>query len=199
VTQTIFRALWVLVATGMLVAAGCRTPGVSIPPGPPSADVEPYVIGAPDLLRITVWKHPDLSSETPVRRDGKISVPLLSDVQAAGLTPEQLRDVIRKELAGFVSRPDVTVTVVSPQSHAVMVVGAVVNSGSVPIERDMSVLEAIAAAGGFNSWANKSDVRVIRRNGEERVSYRFDYRAYLEGAPDSDILLKPGDVVVVTE
>jgi protein involved in polysaccharide export with SLBB domain len=80
-----------------------------------------------------------------------------------------------------------------------MVVGAVVNSGSVPIERDMSVLEAIGAAGGFNSWANKSDVRVIRRKGEERVSYRFDYRAYLEGAPDSDILLKPGDVVVVTE
>jgi polysaccharide export outer membrane protein len=157
------------------------------------------VIGAPDLLRVTVWKHPDLSTETLVRRDGKISVPLLSDVQAAGLTPEQLRDVIRKKLADFVARPDVTVTVVSPESHAVMVVGAVVNSGSVPIARDMSVLEAIAAAGGFNAWANKSDVRVIRRNGEERIAYRFDYRAYLEGAPDSDILLKPGDVVVVPE
>ncbi len=159
----------------------------------------PYVIGISDLLRITVWKHEDLEVQAPVRSDGKISMPLLDDVQAAGLTPEELKNVIAKELSPLLHNPDVTVIVVSPDSQMVTVTGAVLRSGRVSLTHRMGVLEAVAAAGGFNAWANKGDVRVIRSVSDERVSYRFNYRAYVKGMANSDILLKPGDVVVVPE
>jgi len=183
----------------LLVWVGCASP--SSTPLPSAVDYKnaPYVIGVPDLLRVTVWKQPDLHVEAPVRRDGKISVPLLNDVQAAGLTPDELTKVIAFKLSAFVSRPKVTVIVVQPDSQIVTVVGAVAQSGTVPLHRNMSVLEAVALAGGFNPWANKNDVRVIRNVDGERHSYRFDYRAYLADKPGSDIPLRPGDVVVVPE
>ena len=160
---------------------------------------EPYVIGSPDIVRVTVWKHPELSVEMPVRRDGKISVPLLDDVQAAGLTPAQLKAQITERLSQSISRPNVTVAVISPDSQSVTVVGGVVNSGPVPLRRDMGVLEAVAAAGGFTAWANKDDIVVVRWAEGGRVSYSFSYRAYLSGNKDADIFLKPGDVIVVPE
>ena len=164
-----------------------------------SADADEYVIGVPDLLSVRVWKHPDLSVEAPVRSDGNISIPLLGDVRAANETPESLAKKIRRELSAHVTRPNVTVVVLSPDSHQVTVVGGVTNSGPVPLRRRMGVLEAIAAAGGFTAWANKGHVTVIRDVDGERVSYRFNYRAYLAGDPDADIILRPGDVVVVPE
>lgn len=171
----------------------------SEPPEEVVAADGPYVIGIPDLLRITVWKHPDLSVDVPVRRDGKISVPLLDDVQAAGRTPEELKAAIGEQLSAYISRPNVTVIVVSPDSQTVTVVGGVAQSGPVPLRRRMGAVEAVAAAGGFSPWANKSDIRVIRVVDGERVSYRVNYRGYLQGEPDSDFDLKPGDVVVVPE
>jgi polysaccharide export outer membrane protein len=185
----------------LLAASGCTGGGMA----PPAAshqqalDDAPYVIGIPDLLRITVWKHPDLSVEAPVRRDGKISVPLLDDVQAAGLTPEDLKQSVTKGLSSFISRPDVTVIVLSPDSQVVTVVGGVVQSGQVALRRRMDVIEAVAAAGGFSAWANKNDIRVIRSLEKRRVTYRFDYKAYLKGEPGAELLLQPGDVIVVPE
>jgi polysaccharide export outer membrane protein len=183
-----------------ITLAGCMTSGGP----PPAADGEgladrPYVIGIPDVLRVTVWKYPDLSAEAPVRSDGKISVPLVEDVQAAGLTPEALADVIAKELSQYVSRPDVTIIVVSADSQMVTVMGGVQQSGPVPIRAQTSVAEAIGAAGGFTPWANKRDVRVIRVVDGERVTYRFNYHDYLNGKEGSDILLEPGDVIAVSE
>jgi polysaccharide export outer membrane protein len=184
-----------------LALAGCASPGVAPPPGARQAAMAsgPYVIGIPDLLRITVWKHPDLSVEAPVRSDGKISVPLLDDVQAAGLTPEDLKQAITERLSAFISQPDVTVIVLSPDSQVVTVVGGVAQSGPVSLRRRMGVLEAVAAAGGFSAWANKGDIRVIRTVDGQRVVYAFDYKAYMKGEPGSELLLLPGDVVVVPE
>jgi len=184
-----------------LALAGCTSPGVAPPSGPRQAaqDAAPYVIGIPDLLRITVWKHPDLSVEAPVRRDGMISVPLLDDVQAAGMTPEGLKAAITERLSAFITQPDVTVIVLSPDSQIVTVVGGVTQSGTVPLRRSMGVIEAVAAAGGFSAWANKGGIRVIRTVDGQRVVYAFDYKAYVEGRPGSELLLQPGDVVVVPE
>lgn len=193
-------SLYALVVIAAVAAiTGCRTP--SSPP-PPEAEMRaerPYVIGVPDMLRVTIWKHPDLSVEAPVRRDGKISVPLLGDVQAAGHTPKDLSILITDKLSNFVTRPNVTVIVVSPDSQTVTVVGGVNTAGTISIHRDMGVLEAVAAAGGFSAWANKGDVRVVRRVDGKRIVYGFNYRAFMSGEPDSDILLEPGDVVVVPE
>jgi polysaccharide export outer membrane protein len=188
--------------SGVLVAAlfACAS-------APPSAfkhtaqggSGEEYVIGAPDLVRVTVWQHPELTAEMPVRRDGMISVPLLDDVQAAGLTPRQLKANITQKLTGSIKSPSVTVAVISPDSQTVSVIGGVTKSGPVPLSRDMGVLEAVAAAGGFTAWANKNDIKVVRWVEGRRVSYEFSYRGYLSGSPDADIFLKPGDVIVVPE
>jgi polysaccharide export outer membrane protein len=165
----------------------------------PEAEGAPYVIGIADVLEIRVWQHDDLQIEAPVRSDGKISVPLLDDVQASGLTPEQLKNQITKQLSKYLKNPDVTVTVVSADSQMVTVIGGVTSSGRVPLSHRMGVLDAVAAAGGFSAWANRGDVRIIRWEGDTKVSYRFNYRAYVKGDLNSDIVLRPGDVVVVPE
>lgn len=180
--------------------SACTAKGpVAAPADPTSHSQGPYRIGIPDQLRIVVWKYPDLSVEAPVRRDGKISVPLVEDVQAAGLTPEELADRIAKELDQYVSRPDVTVMVLGPESQVVTVMGGVQQSGPVPIRGAMGVAQAIGAAGGFTPWANKSDIRVIRVTDGKRASYRFSYKDYLDGDAGADILLEPGDVIMVPE
>jgi polysaccharide export outer membrane protein len=158
-----------------------------------------YVIGSPDVVRVIVWQHPELSVEMPVRRDGKISIPLLDDVPAAGRTPAQLKAEITEGLARSIKEPKVTVAVVSPESQSVTVLGGVEQSGSYPLRKNMGVLDAVAAAGGFTPWANKNDVRVVRVVDGRRESYRFSYRAFLAGDPEVDIFLEPGDVIVVPE
>jgi polysaccharide export outer membrane protein len=182
------------------LAAGCSSVGPTPPPEPAAGDREDYVIGIPDYLKIVVWRNPELSVDVPVRRDGMISVPLVDDVQAEGLTPEELKEVLTAALAEYVTAPDVTVIVQQINSHTVTVVGGVARSGQIPLTRQMRVLEAIATMGGFNAWANKDRVKVIRRNGDETVEYMFSFGAFAAGkAPDSNLLLRPGDTVVVPE
>ncbi len=183
-----------------LTALACTGIGPVPPPAESSPD-DTYVIGVTDSLLINVWKNPELSLTVPVRSDGKISIPLLDDVQAAGLTPEELKEVISESLAEFVSAPDVTVVVMGMNSRTVAVIGGVARSGSVvPLQRDMRVLEAIATLGGFSTWAKRDRVRVLRRRPEGLVEYRFNYGAYLAGkAPDSNFLLEPGDTIVVPD
>jgi len=189
-----------LLLLAVLLAAGCAPKGAPLPPEPAPGERVDYVIGIPDVLRIVVWRNPELSVEVPVRRDGKISVPLVDDVQAEGLTPEELKEVLTEALAEFVTAPDVTVIVQQINSHTVTVVGGVARSGQIPLVRQMRVLEAIASMGGFNVWANKDAIKVIRRNGPETVEYVFNYGAYSSGkAPESNLLLQPGDTVVVPE
>jgi polysaccharide export outer membrane protein len=184
----------------LLVVAACARPGAELPPEVQPGLRDSYRIGIPDLLRISVWKNPELSVDVPVRSDGKISVPLLDDVQAEGLTPTELKEVISEKLSEFITAPDVTVIVMQPNSSVATVVGAVQRSGTVPLDRETRVIDAIAAMGGFNTWAKQSDVRVLRPSADGVVSYRFNYGAYVAGkAPDSNILLRPGDTVVVPD
>src|SRR5262249_34556459 len=146
-------------------AIGCFGRPLSPPPPDPTPmDRQPYTMGVTDVLKITVWKNPELTVEAvPVRTDGMVSVPLINDVQAEGLTPEELKDVITRELSEYVSAPDVTVIVLSMNSRFVSVIGQVAQTTRVPLTRDLRVLEAITSAGGFGAFADKSDVRILRR------------------------------------
>ena len=164
-------------------------------------DREVYLIGVTDVLMISVWKNPELSVEVPVRADGMISVPLIDDVQAEGLTPQELKEVIAQELSEFVAAPDVTVLVQQMNSRFVSVLGEVRQPTRVALTRDLRVLEAIALVGGFSTFADKSDIRIVRRTpGGGEVEYRFDYDAYVRGvAPDTNIVLRPGDTIIVPD
>lgn len=164
-------------------------------------DREVYTIGVTDVLVINVWKNPELSVEVPVRADGMISVPLIDDVQAEGLTPQELKEVVTRELSEFVVAPDVTVLVRQMNSRFVSVIGEVRQSTRVPLTRDLRVLEAIAQVGGFTTFADKNDVRIVRRQpGGGEIEYRFDYDAYVRGlAPGSNIVLRPGDTIIVPD
>ncbi len=136
----------------------------------------------------------------PVRPDGKISVPLLNDVQAQGLTALELKEVITRDLGEYVSNPDVTVVVNAIGSKYAFVIGEVMRSGPVPLGKDVRVLDAISNAGGFGPFADKKRIRVIRRQGGGEVEYRFNYDAYVAGkAPGTNLLLVPNDTIVVPD
>jgi polysaccharide export outer membrane protein len=158
-----------------------------------------YTIGVTDVLEIVVWKNEELSVRVPVRPDGKISVPLLDDVQAEGLTPVELKEVLTRELAEFVTAPDVAVIVLEMNSQFVSVVGEVARNAQINLTKDLRVLEAIAAVGGFNLFADKSDVRIVRRRPDgSEAEFAFDYEAYIRGkAPGTNIVLQDGDTIIV--
>ncbi|MCH7598167.1 MAG: polysaccharide biosynthesis/export family protein [Myxococcales bacterium] len=172
------------------------------PPPPPefvAGERKPYVIGVTDILQLAVWKNPELSVAVAVRPDGKISVPLLDDVQAEGLTPQELKEVLTEALSEFIAAPDVTVLVREMNSQLVYLLGEGVRSnGAIQLRKEMRVLEAIATMGGFTIWADKNRVRILRKTRTGLTEYRFNYGAYLAGkAPDSNIVLKAGDTIVV--
>ena len=184
----------------LALSAGCVGKGAPHPPEPPPMDKAEYLIGAGDMLTIRVWKNPDLSVQAPVRPDGKVSVPLLDDVQAEGLTALELKEVITRDLAEYVTNPDVTVIVEMIGSKHVYVLGEVIRSGPIPLAKDQRVLDALSAAGGFGPFADKKRVKVIRRAPEGEVEYRFNYDAYVAGkAPGTNLLLVPGDTIVVPD
>lgn len=186
-----------LLLSGFLVACAGQAPPppVEVVPG----EREPYVIGVMDVLGIAVWKNPELSVAVAVRPDGKISVPLLDDVQAEGLTPQELKEVITEALSEFISNPDVTVMVREMNSRMIFLMGeGVARNGALGLRSEMRVLEAIATMGGFTVWAKKSRILILRKSPSGIVQYVFDYGAYLAGKdPDSNIVLQPGDTIVV--
>ena len=190
---------------GCLLVLATFACGRSVQPPPPEpfgAEKTPYVIGPSDVLAVTVWKNPELSlSQVPVRPDGRISVPLVNDVQAAGLTTDQLKQVLTEKLAEYVTAPEVTVVVLQINSRKVFVLGEVLRPGAVPLVHDMRVLDAISVAGGFNQYADKNGVKVIRRgpNGSV-VEYSFSYGDFVMGTKDdANMLLENGDTIVVTD
>ena len=197
------RTVLGIAIAGLLGAGGvaCAHRTLSPPPPDPAPQEREYRIGVTDVLRITVWRNEELTVEVPVRPDGKISVPLLDDVTAEGLTPPELKEVLTRQLAEFITAPDVTVIVQAMNSRFVSVLGGVKTEARVPLTRDLRVLEAIASCGGFGTFAQKSDVRIVRRNldGTE-AEYRFDYDAYIKGnAPGTNIVLQNGDTIIVPE
>jgi polysaccharide export outer membrane protein len=157
-----------------------------------------YVIGVEDVLNVVFWRDKDLSAEVVVRPDGKISLPMLNDVAAAGMTAEQLAAEVRKAAAKFIRDPGATVIVKEVRSRKVYVVGEVSKPGTFLLAADMNVLQAIAAAGGFVEGANRSNVVVVRNeNGEER-RYKFNYDDVVRGKNvKQNIRLVPGDTILV--
>jgi polysaccharide export outer membrane protein len=181
---------------------GCQTRDLSPPPlDPDPMERSGYVVGVEDVLQISVWRNEELSVVVPVRPDGKISVPLVDDVQAEGLQAMEIKEVLTRELSEFITAPDVTVIVLEMKSKYVNVIGAVPRSGQIPLVKDLRVLEAIATMGGFALFANTGDIRIVRRQPDGReVEYRFDYNAYIKGrAPGTNIVLRSGDTIIVPE
>jgi polysaccharide export outer membrane protein len=168
------------------------------PDEPQSSNVpSDYVIGADDTLHISVWKEPDLSETLPVRPDGKISMPLLNDITAAGLTPLQLRDEITDKLKKYVSDPRVTVVVTGMNSRRVFVTGEVLHTGPMTLLPHMTVLQALAQA-GFTQFANPKAIYLLRNQNGKQVKLPFNYKEVVKGnRPEQNIELKPGDTIVV--
>jgi polysaccharide export outer membrane protein len=157
-----------------------------------------YVIGSQDVLDINVWKEPDMTRVVPVRPDGKISLPLINDVQAAGSTPQQLASTVTEKLRKFLTEPQVTVIVTQINSQRVFVIGEVLRAGAFPLVPGTTVLQALANAGGFTTFANVKKIHVMRLVNGKPTELPFNYREVLKGDnPDQNIKLEPGDTVVV--
>ncbi len=164
-----------------------------------SATPDPdYKIGPQDVVRIDVWKEPDISRTIPVRPDGKISVPLLNDVQAAGLTAMQLAGSLRDGLTKYLTNPQVTVTVTEINSRRVYITGEVTKAGAFPLLPNMTVLQALSTAGGFTQFARIKAIYVLRAEDGKQVKHPFNYKDVVKGNhEEQNILLLPGAVIVV--
>jgi polysaccharide biosynthesis/export protein len=156
-----------------------------------------YVIGADDTLHIDVWKEPDLTVTLPVRPDGMISLPLLNDVQAAGLTPMQLAASLTEKLKKYLADPRVTVVVTQMNSQRIYVTGEVLHTGAMPLLPHMTVLQALASA-GFTQFANTKGIYVLRVETGRQQKIPVNYKQLVKGeAMGQNILMKPGDTIVV--
>jgi polysaccharide biosynthesis/export protein len=181
-------------------------------PGAPSAPADPspsasavpahndtYIIGDDDVLSINVWKEQEVSKTVPVRSDGKISLPLAGEVQASGETPLQLEKILASKLQSFISEPEVTVIVTQINSQKFNILGQVTKAGTFPLTSSMTVLDAIALAGGFRDFAKQKSIYVLRKNpdgGESRLP--FNYKEVIKGNKMAqNIRVQPGDTIVV--
>jgi len=156
------------------------------------------MIGAGDLLSIVFWRDKDMSADVTVRPDGKISIPLINEIVAAGSTPEELRARLTEAAGKLITDPDVTVVVKEIHSRNVYITGSVAKPSTYPMNGEMTVLQLIAVSGGLLDWAKKNNISIIRvENGKQRV-FKFNYNDVVEQRrPNDNIVLKPGDTVVV--
>jgi len=159
-------------------------------------DPKSYVIGSEDILYIRVWREPDFTGPVGVRPDGKITLPLIGDLQASGLTPERLGDQIKQALSDLINKPDVTVMVSQVNSKKYTVAGGVNRPGTYPMVVATTVFDALNTAGGFRDFANKKDILIIR--GTKRL--KFNYNEFVKGKkPEQNISLENGDTILVKE
>jgi polysaccharide export outer membrane protein len=185
--------------TAVTSARKTSAPATDSKPAPVPATTDPgYIIGAEDVLDINVWKEPDVSRTVPVRPDGRISLPLVNDVQAAGLSPEQLAATVTERLRKYLNEPQVTVIVMAINSQRIFVVGEVLRAGAFPLIPGMTVLQALSSAGGFTTFADMKKIHVMRLRDGKHIELPFNYREVLKGDnADQNIKLEPGDTVVV--
>jgi polysaccharide export outer membrane protein len=157
-----------------------------------------YIIGMGDMLEINVWNEPDLSKEIFVRLDGRISLPLVGDVVADGHTPAELSVLLADSIGKYVEDPSVSVILLASKSKRYYMVGQIGKPGEWLIEQPITVLQAIARAGGFLEWAKVSEIKIIRKNAEEEKILEFDYDALIKkGALGKNILIEAGDTIIV--
>jgi polysaccharide export outer membrane protein len=199
-------ATLLVLVTALSGVALAQTPKPATPAQPDGAPVIPgaivpppgYVIGAEDVLAIAFWREKDLSVESAVRPDGMITLPLLNDVHAAGLTPDQLRERIQAGAAKFVEDPTVTVVVKAINSRKVFITGMVAKPGQYPLTAPTSVMQLIAMAGGLHEYANSKRILIMRTEGGEQVAKPFNYQDVLNRRNlKQNIELLPGDTVIV--
>jgi polysaccharide export outer membrane protein len=184
-------------------AAPASTPSAA--PAPASAPAAPIVepigdafrIGPEDVLDVQVWKNPELSRVVPVRPDGMISLPLVNDIRAAGLTPIELRQQVTQRLAEFIPSPEVSVIVREVHSVKVAVVGSVRMPGHYEVNSAATVLELIARAQGLTEFADRGRIVVLRQNGKATKRIPFNYRKVAEGSEQDNFVVQPGDIIVV--
>ncbi len=160
-------------------------------------DNEGYVIGAEDILYIHVWKEDALSKNLPVRMDGNISLPLIHQIKAAGLTPLQLEEVIVRRLREFYENPIVSVTVMEANSFKVYVSGQVKTPGVYRLRSETTILQVIPMAGGFTDWAKEKKILVIRKENGKEMRMTVNYKNAMKGDPKSNVILKSGDTIIV--
>jgi polysaccharide export outer membrane protein len=182
--------------------AGQPTTGTARPAGASASTGIPipsdYVIGPDDVLGIVFWRDTDMTGDVTVRPDGMITLPLLQDVKAAGLTPDQLRQQIQQAAAKFIADPNVTVTVRTINSRNVFITGEVTRPGPFPVSGQMTVIQLIAVAGGLTEYADRKNITIMRNENGKPQTFKFNYSDVSKGKNVAqNIVLKPGDTVVV--
>jgi polysaccharide export outer membrane protein len=200
-------ALLALTVAPVLLTAqsGAVAPEPAVmPPMPPGAAVAPgtetFRIGIGDVLGISVWKEPDHSVDSlVVRPDGKISIPLLREVDAVGLTPLQLEDALTERFKEYINNPTVTVVVREIRSQIIYLTGAVGRPGSLLMRAGMTAWQALSEGGGVAEYAKRKKIYIVREVGGVRTTIDFDYNAVMNGEADKDLILKSGDTIVVPE
>jgi len=186
-------------ATASQAAAQAPKPIAPLVPATPAALPPGYVIGPDDVLQVIYWREKDMSAEVTVRPDGMITLPLLNDVQAAGLTPDQLRDKLDEVAKKFLQEdPTVTVVVKTINSRKVFITGSVARPGPYMLTSPVTVLQLIAMAGGLAEFADRGKIWVMRQENGKSVRYPFNYKDVVKGKNlEQNIELKPGDTVIV--
>jgi polysaccharide biosynthesis/export protein len=203
--KTMKTGLYVILMTLLIVLpALAQTPKERVSPksdpGDPQVDSATYVIGPEDVLDIFVWKETDLSRRVPVRMDGKISLPLVGEIQAAGLTPLQLKQQLITKLQDYVEVPNVTVTVMEVNSFKVYVTGQVAKPGVFVLRSETTILQIISMAGGFTQWANQGNLILVRREQGQEKKYIVNYKKIISGEDLSqNLILKSGDTIIVND
>jgi polysaccharide export outer membrane protein len=166
-------------------------------PNPTKPPDEFYAIGAGDALNVHLWKEPTLSGSVKVRPDGFITLPLINEVQVAGMTTGELRKVLESKYKAFVNDPFVTVRVEGIASSEIFLIGQVTKPGAYPVTGNDTVVQLLTRAGGLTIFADRDDIKVVRREGEKVKEYIVDYDAILKGDLKQDILVRPGDRIIV--
>jgi len=200
--KTIVTAVLTLAPFGTMARqnpapSGATPPaGVNIPAGiVPPAD---YVIGPDDVLTVVFWREKDLSADVTVRPDGKITLPLVNDIQASGLTPDQLRDDLSKAAAKYIEVPSVTVVVKAINSRKVFVTGQIGKQGAYPLLGPTTVMQLIATAGGVHEFADTKNITILRTENGRQIVLQFNYNDVRKGKNlKQNIELKPGDTIIV--
>ena len=190
----------IICGIGIFIQSMAAEKAVASPPETKKATVadSSYIIGPMDILEIQVWREPDFSRQVLVRPDGKITFPLIGDIQASGMNTLGLKALLAEKLKGFVDDPEVTVIVVESRSKIFYIIGRVNRPGTYPLSPNMTVLQALSVAGGFGEWAHKDNIRIIRRSDGKEEILPFDYDKVISGKNlEQNILLESNDTIVV--
>jgi len=161
---------------------------------------KPYMLGCGDTLKVTVWRHEEASADAVIMPDGKTSLPLVGEVDAAGLTVDELKDELNRKYSEYITEPHITITIKETNSLKIYVLGEVTHPGEFKLNSYTDVLQAISMAGGFTIYANKSNIDIIRKEGDKKIKINFNYNEVVKGKNlAQNIPLKAGDVIVVSE